>query len=40
MDYILGHFCVFKKYMVEERLVENFDFTPPQKLGFSTFEVV
>jgi hypothetical protein len=37
---MLGHFCTVKKYMVEERLIEITDFTPPQKLGFTTFELV
>jgi hypothetical protein len=28
------------KSMVQERLVDIIDFTPPQKLGFATFEMV
>jgi hypothetical protein len=37
---VLGHFRTVKKHMIEERLVEIIDFTPPQKLGFTTFDMV
>jgi hypothetical protein len=33
-------FAGLKKCMAEERLVVIIDFTPPQKLGFSTFDMV
>jgi hypothetical protein len=36
----LGHFRTVKNNMAEERLVEIIDFTPPQKVGFSTFDLV